>query len=67
MNLAMKAVGGGIIAVLGLVIAKALFAMLGGLFVFVIALVFKIALIALIVWLAFRLVRYFRDKPAYTD
>ena len=67
MNFAMKAVGGAIIAVIGIALAKMIFGVVGALFVFMVAVLFKIALIALIVWLAMRLLRYFRERPAYTE
>jgi type IV secretory pathway VirB3-like protein len=67
MNFAMKAVGGAIIAVIGVALAKMIFGVVGAMFVFLIAVLFKIAFIALIVWIAMKLVRYFRDRPAYTE
>jgi hypothetical protein len=67
MNFAVKAVGGAIIAVIGLALARMIFGVVGALFVFMIAVLFKVALIALIVWLAMRLLRYFRDRPAFTE
>lgn len=67
MNFAMKAVGGAIIAVIGVALAKMIFGVLGAMFLFVIALLFKVALIAFIVWAVMRLLRYFRDRPAYNE
>jgi uncharacterized membrane protein YjgN (DUF898 family) len=63
--MAMKLVGGGILALIALAVAKILAGMVFGLFAFVIAIAFKIALIALVVWLVVRFVRYMSKKPAF--
>jgi hypothetical protein len=63
--MAMKLVGGGILALIALALAKVFAGMIFGLFAFVLAIAFKIALIALVVWLVLRVVRYFTKKPAF--
>ncbi len=67
MNFAAKAIGGAIIAVIGVTLAKMIFGVVGAVLVFMVAVVFKLLLIALIIWMVMKLLRYFRDKPAYTE
>ncbi len=57
MRLVATVVGGGLLALLGLALAKALLGGLLGMAAFVMALVFKVAFGALMIWRAIRLLK----------
>jgi len=57
MRLVATVVGGGLLALLGLALAKTLLGGLLGMAAFVLALVFKIAFAALMIWLAVKLLK----------
>lgn len=57
MRLVATVVGGGLLALLGLALARALLAGLLGMAAFALALVFKVAFAALMIWLAVKLLK----------
>ncbi len=64
MQLAMKLVGGGVLAVVGVLVARVLFAMIGAVVGFILVLLFKLAIVVVLVWLGLKALRYFRDMPS---
>jgi predicted lipid-binding transport protein (Tim44 family) len=63
MSLVAKVAAGGILAVIGLMVLKMMFGLAGVIASFL-ALAFKIALVAFVIWLAARLFRRPRGEPA---
>ena len=63
MRLVATAVGGGLLALLGLALARALLGGVLGVAAFVLTLLFKVAIGALMVWLAIKLLRTLVKPP----
>lgn len=67
MQMAMKLVGGGLLAVVAIMAARMLLAMIGAVVGFILALLFKVGIVVLLVWLGLKALRYFRDMPSRDD
>ncbi|MBX6365985.1 MAG: DUF5326 family protein [Gemmatimonadetes bacterium] len=64
MQMAMRVVGGGILAILTVLVGKMLLGWLGAMVAFVAALLFKLLLLALLVWGLVWVLRRVRGRPS---
>lgn len=64
MQMAMRVVGGGILAILTVLVGKMLLGWLGAMVAFVAALIFKLLLLALLVWGLVWVLRRVRGRPS---